>query len=122
MTWEGINQRKFPRVNYKCLIRVAKSGQVEVIDTFTENVGSGGICVVLDKNFGLFEKVALEIFLGEDSSPIVCDGTIVWVVRRHATTKREQDRYDIGIEFQNIKEEDRERITGLVQDILSSQT
>ena len=122
MMWEGINQRKFPRVNYKCLIRVSKSGHEEVIDTHTENIGSGGICVVLEKDFGLFEAVNLEIFLDDSSDPIVCDGTIVWVVRRHATTKKEKDRFDIGIEFQNIKEEDRERIAGLVQDILSSET
>lgn len=122
MTWEGINQRKFPRVNYKCLIRVSKSGREEIIDTFTENIGSGGICVVLEKDFGLFERVKLEIFLGDELSPITCEGSIVWVVKRHATTKQERDRFDTGIEFQDILDDDRDRINRLVQDILNAET
>lgn len=121
MTWEGINQRKFPRVSYKCLIRVAKAGHEEVIETFTENIGSGGICVVLEKNFGLFETVAMEIFLDEAISSIKCHGTIVWVVKRHPVSKSELERYDTGIEFRDISDVDRESITRLVQDILESE-
>lgn len=121
MTWEGINQRKFPRVSYKCHIKVTAQGHEEVLETFTENIGSGGICVVLDKDFGLFETVGLEVFIDNGDSPIVCNGTIVWVVRRHPATKGEADHYDTGIEFQDIQDEDRDRITRLVHDILESE-
>lgn len=122
MNWEGINQRKFPRVSYRCLIRVYGEHDGEIIETFTENIGPGGICVVLDKNYGLFENVGLDIFLSDAASPVKCNGTIVWVVRRSPTSKAEQEKYDTGIEFQNISEPDRERITSLVQDILESET
>ena len=121
MTWEGINQRKFPRVSYKCLIKVTVQGREEVLETFTENIGSGGICVVLDRDFGLFETVGLEVYIENGDSPIKCSGTIVWVVRRHPTAKGEADHYDTGIEFQDIRDEDRDRITRLVQDILESE-
>jgi Tfp pilus assembly protein PilZ len=122
MNWEGINQRKFPRVSYKCLIRVSRDWHEEVIETFTENIGAGGICVVLEKNYGLFETVGLDIFLDDTAPPITCHGTIVWVVKRHPKTGSEPEKYDTGIEFQDIKESDRERITMLVQDILDSET
>ena len=118
MIWEGINNRKFPRVSYKCLIRVSRDGREEVIDTFTENVGAGGICVVLERDFGLFETVSMEIFMSDDESPIFCNGTIVWVVRQRPASPWDRTRYDTGIEFMDISEEDRGHIAQLVRDIL----
>ncbi|MEA3489329.1 MAG: PilZ domain-containing protein [Candidatus Omnitrophota bacterium] len=121
MIWEGINQRNFPRVSYKCRIRVSTDGREEVIETFTENIGAGGICVVLEKGFGLFEVVSLEIFIEDEANPILCEGTIVWVVKRHPVSHAEMTRYDTGIEFQNINQEDKDRISKLVEDILRSE-
>ena len=118
MNWEGINQRKFPRVNYRCLIRVSTNGREEVIEAMTENIGAGGICVVLEKDFGLFEEVSTEVFLNDDKGPISCRGTVVWVVKRHPAKPVEMMKYDTGIEFLDISEEGRARITALVQDIL----
>ncbi|MFQ5953124.1 MAG: PilZ domain-containing protein [Candidatus Omnitrophota bacterium] len=121
MIWDGIDQRRFPRVNYKCLIRISEGGREEVIDTFTENIGAGGICVVLEKGFDLFEKVGLEVSLGGSDEPIHCDGSIVWVVKRHPAKKTEKLKFDTGIEFINIQENDRERVSRLVDDIIRSQ-
>ncbi len=122
MIWEGINKRKFPRVSYKCLIRVFREGDGEVIETFTENIGSGGICVALEKRLGLFEKVEMRIFIEEGTSPVECLGVVVWVVRKHDQKNKEKNLHDTGIEFQDISEEDRKRIARLVDDILESET
>ncbi|MGB2601290.1 MAG: PilZ domain-containing protein [Candidatus Omnitrophota bacterium] len=122
MMWDGINQRRFPRVSYRCLILVSKDGREEVIETFTENIGAGGICVVLDREFKLFENVAMEIFLGEEKEPINCQGTIVWVVKRHPTTDAEKVEYDTGVEFRDISDEDIKKVTKLVEDILKAKT
>ena len=77
---------------------------------------------MLEKGFGLFENVSLQIFLREDEKPIFCNGTVVWVVRRHPTNQSETVKYDTGIEFWNMSEEDKGRISRLVQDILNSDT
>ncbi|MBD3379257.1 MAG: hypothetical protein GF408_02225 [Candidatus Omnitrophica bacterium] len=122
MMWEGINQRKFPRVNYKCLIKVSREDSEEVIDTYTENIGGGGICVVLDKDFGLFTSVDLELYIDDDRAPVTCTGSIVWVVKKHPATDSEPVTYDTGIEFSDLGEEDRSRIEGLVQRLLQSKT
>lgn len=122
MIWEGINKRKFPRVSYKCLIRVSEEGVEDNIETFTENIGSGGICVVLEKKLALFEKVTMQIYIEEGSTPIECHGAVVWVVKRHGLAKTGVEQYDTGIEFQEIKTEDRKRISTLVEDILESET
>ena len=91
-----------------------------MIETFTENIGAGGICVVLDRDFGLFEVVSLEIHLDDGQEPILCKGTIVWVVKRHPAKKTEETKYDTGIEFQDITENDRQRINTLVNNILEA--
>ncbi|MFH1552954.1 MAG: PilZ domain-containing protein [Candidatus Omnitrophota bacterium] len=120
MMWEGINQRKFPRVNYKCRIRVSKGAWKESIDTLTENIGAGGICVALEKDFALFDVVSLELFLGDGEDPVICSGTIVWVVKQHPMTQAEKVMYDTGVEFQDISEKDRERVSRLVNKILEA--
>ena len=120
MVWEGIDKRKFPRIRYRCLIRVSRNGQEEVTETFTENIGLGGISVVLKESFGLFEAVSLEIFI--DGSVVKCDGTIVWVVKKHPMKEEEIVMYDTGIEFHNMDAEGKTNITRLVEDILKSDT
>lgn len=118
MTREGINQRKFPRAKYKCLIRVSRKSRAKEVETFTENIGSGGICVVLGENIGLFEKVKLEVFLGTEKGAVSCGGVVVWVVKRHPMGPSGSSKYDTGIEFSNMCEEDRRSISNLVGHIM----
>ncbi len=122
MMWEGINQRKFPRINYKCLIKVSREDAEEVIDTYTENIGGGGICVVLDKDFGLFTSVGIEVYIEEDKPPVKCSGSIVWVVKKHPVSELDAVTYDTGIEFSDLVEEDHNRIGKLIQRLLESKT
>lgn len=121
MMWEGINQRRFPRVNYKCRIRLSRESGNSVLDTQTENIGAGGICVVLEKDLQLFEPVSLEVFLDEKNSPISCGGTVVWVVKRHPMTQTGAFKYDTGIEFADITPEDKKRVSDLVEYILQAE-
>ncbi|MGB2661464.1 MAG: PilZ domain-containing protein [Candidatus Omnitrophota bacterium] len=121
MMWQGIDQRRFPRVNYKCLIRMSRGGHEEVIETFTENIGAGGICVSIDVGFELFDTVVLEVYLTEGEEPIHCKGSIVWVVMRRPVVKTEKAKYDTGIEFIDIPENDRERVSMLVDEIIKAE-
>jgi len=120
MLWEGIDKRKFPRINYKCRIRVVDHGREEVFETFTENMGAGGICVMLTKEFDLFKTAELEIYLDDVSKPIVCKGTIVWVIRRRSGESKKASEYDVGIEFTDIDDKDRAKIISLVDDVLTA--
>ena len=49
-------------------------------------------------------------------------GVIVWVVKRHPMVKAEQPKYDTGIEFGNVPEEDRRSISNLVKHIVEVET
>ncbi len=121
MLWEGIDKRNFPRVKHRCLIQISKADREERIDTFTENIGAGGICVIVSKPFEIFDTVSLELHLDDGGSPIQCKGSVVWTVRDHTIKGEGSDNYDTGIEFIEISDEDRNRISGLVEGLLSSE-
>ena len=121
MTWDGLNRRKFPRVNYPCLVIVAnKDGEKESLLTHTENIGIGGICVILKQNLAMFAKVTMEIDLLDLKDHIRCLGKVVWNVRR----KNEEDRkplyYDIGIEFDNMNEKDQKRLEEVIGNLVKN--
>jgi len=113
--WNGIDKRKFPRAHYKCVIYIAKQNDLKAISTRTENIGEGGVCVVVNEDFGLFKGVNLEVDL-ENGIPgnIKCSGTVVWVVRKH-DIRGSAIQYDTGIEFVDMDDESRGRIATIVQ-------
>jgi len=119
--WNGINRRKFPRANYKCLITIKKRLTSKVISTQTENIGAGGICVIIKDDLGLFQGIDLELFLDDSKPPIKCGGTVVWVVKKSDARQKGVYLHDTGIEFIDVRPEDRERITGVVEGILLHQ-
>lgn len=111
--WQGVERRRFPRVHYLCKVTVIKKGQVETFSTHTENIGVGGICVILKKGLDKFLPVELVLYLENGSPPIECDGRIVWVVKR-------EEQFDTGIEFLNIKQKDVLRIERIVNECLKN--
>jgi c-di-GMP-binding flagellar brake protein YcgR len=118
--WNGINRRKFPRANYKCLISIKKRLNAKTISTHTENIGAGGICVLIKEDLGLFQGVDIELFFEEGKPPIRSGGTVVWVVKKTEPKQKGAFLYDTGIEFIDIRPEDREKITDLVEQILKT--
>ena len=113
--WGGINRRRFPRMHRRCLIHITGKDPVTTISTRTENIGAGGICVILNENLGLFQSVELELNLeNRDPSSIKCKGTVVWVVKKHAREEGTALQYDTGIEFADICGESGRRIEKIV--------
>jgi len=119
MMWDGINRRKFPRVHYGCVIHMRKKDSAKTILTNTENLGAGGICVIVKEDLGLFQGVDLELDLRDGKNAnIKCSGTVVWVVRKKDPKEKDVIRYDTGIEFVDVKEIDKDRISKVVENQL----
>lgn len=115
--WSGINRRKFPRANYPCVISVKRKDQDDSVSAKTENIGIGGICVMLPKDLGIFAPVEIQLDLMDGQPVIRCDGAIVWVVAK----KTDKNKiFDTGIEFTDIKRKDAMRINDVVEKILSN--
>src|SRR3989338_6442691 len=112
--WGGINRRKFPRANYPCVITVKRKDHTDTLSTMTENIGIGGICVILPKDLGIFAPVEIELDLLDNQDIIECAGTVVWIVEK----KQGKSIFDTGIEFTNLKRKDATRINGVIEKIV----
>ena len=114
-SWDGLNRRKFPRANYPCLI-IIRHNRVgpEAILTHTENIGIGGVCIILKRSIKLFTPVELEIDLLDTSSHIKCEAKVVWSVQRHSSEETKPSFFDTGVEFTNVSAKDQQRINEVV--------
>lgn len=116
VAWDGLNRRKFPRVSYPCLIKINATD--ETVLTHTENLGIGGVCVVIKKDVKPFAQVFIEVDMLDTGDHIKCAGRVVWNVRRKAIEEDKPLFYDIGIEFVDLPDEDRDRIDLVVKRLL----
>lgn len=115
MMWQGLNRRRFPRADYLCRLLILRNDLRENFSTHTENIGTGGICVILPKELPKFCPVEIVLFLRDGGGHIGCNGRIVWSVQRRAS-------FDTGIEFLDIRDNDRLRIERIVEECLRKQT
>lgn len=123
--WEGLNRRKFPRVNYPCLVVIRNSADDEktnVILTHTDNIGVGGVCVALKQNVKMFREVELELDLLDLGEHICCNGKVVWNVQRKNEAPEKPMFFDIGIEFINIAKDDQKRLERIVERLVRNST
>lgn len=111
--WEGLDQRKFPRLKLQCDIDLRDERGAFRISAITDNIGAGGVCVILPRALERSARVALELHLADGLRPVGCAGKICWVVMRRVLFQHNAS-YDTGIEFLDILEEDRSRIRKLV--------
>ncbi len=117
--WRGINNRRFPRAIYKCLITIGTKGAAKYFLTHTENIGVGGICVSLEEGLGVFNEVDIELALKDGLPPIKCKGNVVWVIKSQIVKNSVRTtKFDTGIEFVNLKEDDQARIENLVEKLI----
>lgn len=115
--WDGFNKRKFPRVNVRCDISIQSNPQLKPLSTHTQNLGLGGVCVLVDHEFKRFQECELSLEIAEGEKRIKCKGKISWIVPTREVKER-KNVYDTGIEFVDISPSDTKRI----QDYLASST
>jgi len=120
--WEGIDRRKFPRIKYPCLVVIKNEsgGEEDVVLSHTENVGVGGVCVIIKRNIKMFSEVNIELDLLDMNQQIKCKGKIVWNVQRKNDESKKPLFYDIGIEFVDLNDKQRNRLTNIVSKLVES--
>lgn len=113
--WDGLNRRRFPRGRYPCLISLRHGPEeVDALLTHTENIGVGGVCVILKKDIKLFTLVEVELDLLDLGEHVKCQGKVVWAVRRKQSVEKKRKFYDIGIEFADLEEKETHRLEGII--------
>jgi len=114
MKWEGSERRVFVRAQLPCRI-VVRTPQEHEIAAQTQNIGAGGVCVLLYEQLEISSVVGLQVFL--DKSPICCKGRVVWVVSQEAGASAAM--FDTGIEFYQIDENDRLMLGEFIKAIIT---
>ncbi len=111
-------RRKYPRANFPCKVFVGSP--IRLLTSHVENIGGGGMKVILEERLKPFTIVGLEMFV-EKEKPIKCKGKVIWVKEKVNPLEREPVSFETGIKFVEISECDREYIEKLVDRLLSEQ-
>ncbi|MCF7869675.1 MAG: PilZ domain-containing protein [Candidatus Omnitrophica bacterium] len=106
-------RRRFRRASFPCEIYIL-TAPLHVIQCKTENIGAGGVRVLIDENLPLHSIVGLKLYLSK--KPIECRGKVVWIVKRKIEEK--DFKFDIGLEFHQISSEDRQIIGIFVKSLV----
>lgn len=108
--WDGFNKRKFPRLALRCELSLTDqipSGKV--IRTQTQNVGAGGVCVILEQAIDRLSVLSLRLEIDPHLPWIQCLGKVMWSVpSRDVATKKQT--FDTGIEFLDLQPAEQELI------------
>lgn len=113
--WDGFNKRKFPRLNLRCEISIHPDEKNAGISTITENVGVGGVCVILDQPLERFGGCRVRLELDDQTPEINCAGKVVWAVPTQDSASSPR-RFDIGIEFVGLGTSERELLRKFLQE------
>lgn len=105
----GQEKRRFVRANFPCEIIVFTPEKYRFTSQ-TENIGAGGLRIVVREKLSMASTVELKIYFGDE--PIVCKGKVVWMIEKVPSL------FDIGLEFFDLREKDRIFIDSLVQSMV----
>jgi len=104
---DNSERRKFVRLNF--LVDVVYHKHVPERKeklSLTRNIGGGGICLIAYEKLEKSQVLDLNIYLAESKTPIKALGRVSWVNEFIVGDPTKGIRYDVGIEFVEIKEED----------------
>ncbi|MBN2096899.1 MAG: PilZ domain-containing protein [Candidatus Omnitrophica bacterium] len=117
--WDGVDRRKFPRVDYPCLITVRKNTPPQqAILTHTGDISVVGIRVIINDKIELMSVVDLEIDLKDAQPAIHIHGRVNRIKELSAGGSGKPLRYDTGIQIIDIGEAQRRRIQNVIRHLL----
>lgn len=106
-------RRRFRRAKFPCEIYIL-TAPLHVIKCRTENVGAGGVRVLIDENLPVSSLVGIKLYLSK--KPIECRGKVVWIVKKENDKK--ESKFDIGLQFHQISPEDRQVVDIFVKSLI----
>ena len=107
--WDGFNKRKFPRLHLTCEVSVQPLTKVKTYKATTEDVGMGGLSVMLGEPLERFERCRISLELKDGAPPIQCTSRSVWVIPSQ-DIRSSKKNFDIGLEFIDMDEFSRKRL------------
>lgn len=119
-------RRKFPRVGDNIFILGSlKANHAAEFKAFTRDISGGGLMFETDRDIPAGSELELEIYQpsGREKEvffSIHAVAKVAWIKGIAKDTFEEgENRYQVGVEFSEIKEEDRQRIVNFVNGSMS---
>ena len=101
--WDGFNKRKFPRLHLTCEVSVQPLGKPKVFTASTEDVGMGGVSVMLPEPLERFGRCKISLELKDGEPPVQCTGRSMWVIPSQDRRSAKRN-FDTGFEFLDMDE------------------
>ena len=111
----GAERRRFNRTDL--LVQVEYSTIDEIFSEFTRDINEGGLFIETEKPRPTGTEVALRFNLPGSAEPLQTVGRVVWV--RSASS---QIPAGMGIEFDDLSKEDRDRINMMIRSLRNGPT
>jgi hypothetical protein len=111
--WDGFNKRKFQRLHLTCEVAIQPMGKQKAFTASTEDVGMGGVSVMLPEPLERFDRCRISLELKDGEPPIQCTGRSVWVIPSQ-DRKSSKKNFDTGFEFLDMDEFSRKRLKAFI--------
>ena len=111
--WDGFNKRKFPRLHLPCEVAIQPVGKQKSYTASTEDVGMGGVSVMLPEPLERFDRCKISLELKDGEPPVRCTGRSVWVIPSQ-DRKSSKKNFDTGLEFLDLDELARKRLRAFI--------
>ena len=95
-------------VNYSLL----EKKQDKNIKAVSKNIAAGGICIIAYEQLKTGSVLELNINIAEINRTVKAKGKVIW--NSEFTVGQDQPRYDVGVEFVEISDSDRQLISQYV--------
>ena len=126
---QDLEKRKFARLKDNIFILVnLKAEHANQFKVFTRDIGGGGLMFETDRDIPVDSELEFEIYQpsGREKEvffSIHAVAKVAWIKGIAKDSFEEgENRHQVGVEFSDIKEEDRQRIIDFVNQCLTNQS
>ena len=110
-----IDRRNTPRFRAYRPVRIQRPGALQIVETLTKDLGTGGLRCISPTLFPVSTEVSVELVLSTGEEPFSVRGRMVWFrMIPHS------EQVDLGIEFIELEDQDKRRLSAYM-DYLASQ-
>ena len=122
MIMATIEYRKLFRANVCVMVKYKSLAQPKIEGaTFSKNLSSTGLSVIIKERFKEGDGIVLEIFLSEKDKPIISKSKIVWQRLCTYIPKSQLRYYSTGIHFVQMSSQDAIKTSDFITDVLRRQ-
>jgi len=114
----GFEMRRFPRIAYHAAVEILQPGQGKGLSQVID-ISQGGICCKSDTLFATDAKVQIVLTMQKIRSSLKVQARVAWIRRILSPEPQGAQCYNVGLEFCDLKKEDKRLLACLIASISS---